>query len=235
MAKRTSSIDPAISRLIERQMRNWELARSQRPSGQKAPPKAVEDFITVSRLAGAGGKAVAALLGQRLGWPVFDKEILNVMAGDDTLRSRIYAAMDERDITWCEETLRTLLQPNIKNDYFHRLTDTILSLARQSNAVFLGRGADLVLPPRVGLRVHLVGPREQRISRYAHDRGVSNEQAITDVARLDAERAAFLQAHFGPRSTDPARYDMVLNLGRITPEHAADLIVSARGTFSAMN
>ncbi|MCP5110323.1 MAG: cytidylate kinase-like family protein, partial [bacterium] len=65
------------SRLVERQMRNWELARAQRVEVPAVPgAKEVEHYVAISRTVGSGGSEVAVLLGERLGWPVFDKEIL---------------------------------------------------------------------------------------------------------------------------------------------------------------
>jgi hypothetical protein len=82
---------PDLGKLVERQMRNWELSRAQRPVPQPAaPPRQVEDFVTISRLVEAGGQEVAHELGQRLGWPVFDREILQAMAHDDAVRARLY-------------------------------------------------------------------------------------------------------------------------------------------------
>jgi len=84
--------------MVEKQMRNWELAKAQRLTVPEPRRAEVEDFIAISRSVGAGGNSVAVVLGEALGWPVFDKEILQTMAGDDAIRREIYASMDERDI-----------------------------------------------------------------------------------------------------------------------------------------
>ncbi len=44
MANFLISRNPAIARLVERQMRNWELAREQRPESDLPPRCRVEDF-----------------------------------------------------------------------------------------------------------------------------------------------------------------------------------------------
>ena len=87
-----------IDRLVERQMRNWELAKSQ-PLTSGHPESEMNDFITVSQAVGSGGGAIAQQLADRLGWPLFDKDLLLAMARDDAVRARIYASMDERDLT----------------------------------------------------------------------------------------------------------------------------------------
>ena len=221
--------DPILSKVAERQIRNWELSRQQRLSVPAPQRKEVEDFIAIARNFGAGAKEVAALLAERLGWPIFDYEILGLMAGDDALRRQIYASMDERDIGWYEETLRSLMQPGfVKNDYFSKLTETVLSIARQGHAIFIGRGAGLILPQGVGFRVGLVAPRDMCVETVAQRTGVSPEQAGAEVDRLEQERAEFARRHFNVDATDPRRNDMTINMQHCTREHAVELILRAR-------
>jgi len=229
MPGKLGATNTVLARLVERQMRNWELARAQRQDVPVEQRAVVGDFVAISREVGAGGRTVATLLGERLAWPVFDKEILNKMAGDDGLRRQIYDSMDERDIGWVEESLRSLMQPEfVRNDYLHRLTQTVLSLARQGGGVFLGRGSDRILPPDRGLRVRLVAPLEVRAQRYAERERRSLGDARDEIARIGKDRMEFVHRHFGIDSTDPTRYDLVINTAKLSPATAVDLIVAAR-------
>jgi cytidylate kinase len=232
MATRLFSGEPGLARLVEKQMRNWELARSQRLTVPAAERKEVEDFVCVSRQVGVDDKSVATRLGKRLQWPVFDREILDTMAGDDDMRRQIYQSMDERDLSWWEETLRSLAQEEfVRNDYFHRLCQTLLSLARQSCCVFLGRGADLILPETSGFRVRLVAPSELRIERYAEQRELTKEVARREVARRERERSRFLRRHFGVEANDPLRTDVVINLARFTIDQAVEVVLQTRRIY----
>ena len=117
---------PALAKLVEKQMRNWELARQQQRTSRQPAQTAVQDFVCVSRQIGTDGRGIAEGLGDRLGWPVFDREILDTMAGDDMMRRQIYESMDQRDLSWWEETLRSLMQSEfVRNDYFKKLSETI--------------------------------------------------------------------------------------------------------------
>ena len=100
MTARRAFDDRATSPLVERQMRNWELARSQRFTEAAKRPAEVQEFICISRMVGVGHRAVTRPLGERLGWPVLDRQLLESMAGDDDLRQRIYHTMDQRDLGW---------------------------------------------------------------------------------------------------------------------------------------
>lgn len=232
MTAKLTSADPALSRLVEKQMRNWELARSQRLSTAPPKRKEVEDFLCISRMVGVDDRVVAGLVGKRLGWPVFDREILEAMAGDDDFRRQIYSSMDQRDLSWWEETLRALMDRDfVRNDYFHRLCETLLSLARQGNSVFIGRAADLILPRGRGFRVRLVAPLAARVARYSELTGLSPKKAEREIARIERERAEFLRRHFGVGADDPLRYDIMVNLERFSHEQAVDLILQAREMF----
>ncbi|MCP4248855.1 MAG: cytidylate kinase-like family protein [bacterium] len=223
--------DSGAAKLVERQMRNWEIARSQRGLPAPEQPREVEDFVALSRAVGAdlaGSGQVAATLGERLGWPVFDKEILHTMADDDRLRTRLYESMDERDLGWFEETVRSLMPGAFKkNDYYPRLTATILSLARQGRAVFVGRAADLILPPTHGLRVRLTAPPATCVANFAQQNELDIDRAEAEVKRIEAERADFIRRHFGIEAAEQSRHDLIVNVDRFTPAQTVTLILEA--------
>ncbi len=224
----TTPTNPAIARLVDRQMRNWELARAQRLSRPEPARSEVEEFVCLSRMVGIGDE-VATGIAERLGWPVFDKQLLDAMAGDDHRRRRIYASMDERDLGWWREALAPLVwRQTTRNDYFHRLCETVLSLARQGSAVFVGRGADRILPADLGLRVRLIAPLELRARWYAEAAGGSLVAARREIARIEGERGRFLRAHFDVDALDPLRHDLTLNLGRLDPRQAIEIVLAAR-------
>lgn len=227
-----TSPDPKVAKLVEKQMRNWELSRAQRLNVPEPDRPEVEDFICISRSVGAGGKEIASMLGDKLRWPVFDKELLDVMAGDNNLRRRIYNSMDERDLGWFEESLRAMQRDFIKNDYFHRLTETVLSLARQGHAVFLGRGTHLMLPDGIGLRVRIVASHRACVEAFAKRTGLPIEDARASVKRLETERSEFIEHHFKVDVDDPARHDIVINRAQFSLDQAVEMILAARKIIS---
>ncbi len=216
------------SELVERQMRNWELARSQRPEPEAERPE-VEDFICVSRMVGISSQKIAARLGEKLGWPIFEREVLETMAGDDFHRKRIYEMMDESDVHWSGQVIHTFYDNRfVVNDYFRRLSETLLLLARRSHAVFVGRGADLILPAEYGFRVRLTAGLDRRVAWLAKERGIDPAAARSEIERVERERGEYCGHHFRLEANDPARYDVTLNLARFTPGQAVAVILAAR-------
>ena len=116
----------------------------------------------------------------------------------------------------------------VRNDYYRRLCQTLLSLASQANSVFLGRGADLILPAERGFRVRLVAPEEDRLRSFAARQGLSHDKAAAEMQRIEKERYRFFHRHFGVDPDDPMRYDITINLARFSLDEAVDLIFRAR-------
>ena len=220
--------DSTVARLVEKQMRNWEIARQQRLELEEGQPRApVAHFVTVSQAVGSTGEQVARQLAERLGWPLFDKEILQHMAGDDQVRTRLYEKMDERDTNWLQHMIRNLLQGEYrKEDYFYRLSEAVLALARQGPAVFLGRGADFVLPQDRGLRVRFLAPDDSRIATFAQREQCDEETARKEIARVEREREDFFRRCLGKLRADPTRFDLMINLGRMSPPEAIEVILT---------
>ncbi len=230
----TISASKSLNALVERQMRNWEIGKEQAPTDAASPP-AVRPFVTISRMVGCGGDEVAASLADKSGWPLFDREVLQYMAGDDDVRRRLYETMDERDTGFIEDTLRTFTSTEMKrNDYFHRLTETILAIARQSNALFLGRGADLILPRKSGLRIRMVGDFAPCAAHYAQVHKLSDQEARSELKKREEQTTHFIEQHFKVGPDKPDRFDMVLNMTNLTVPEATGIIAEAmrlRGYF----
>ncbi|MBK9126714.1 MAG: cytidylate kinase-like family protein [Phycisphaerales bacterium] len=229
MSSGMSSRTPGLAQAVEQQMRNWELARAQRPvPAEDASAPEVADFVTIARTVASGGGEIARALGTRLRWPVFDRELLDVMSSDDRARRAIYERLDERDVSWLEAMLRSVMVTTFqREDYLHKLTRTVLSLARKGPGVFLGRAADLMLPRDRGLRVYVTASEKRRARAFALRTNITEALAAPEVERIDRERADFRRHHFGDTANELTRYDLVIVMDHFDTEHAVELICAA--------
>jgi hypothetical protein len=231
--KRVLTGESGIAHAVEQQMRNWELGREQRPRRATAERPQVEDFVCISRMVGLEVREVVSRLAERLRWPFFDRELLSLMAGDDEIRQRLYQTLDHRDLTWWEAIASPFLVGHyVVDDFFHRLCDTVLTLARQSSAIFVGRGIDLILPADHGLRVWLVASVPTRLESLRRRYQLTAAEARQVLELQEAERREFFRRHFHLEPSDPARFDLTLNLDRLDPDAAADLILATRARLS---
>jgi hypothetical protein len=221
--------EPGRARAVERQMQYWELARAQRLALPVESRPEIEDFVCISRQAGIDGREVASAVAERLGWPLFDREVLDLMAGDDAARRRLYEAVDERDFKWWEAAMSPWVVGHfVQDDYFHRLCDAVLMLARQGRCVFLGRGANRILPAGHGLRVRLLASLESRARALAAAKPLLTlAEARETLVAEDRARAEFFRRRFRSDQDDPSGYDLVLDLERWSEPESTELILEA--------
>jgi hypothetical protein len=228
MSHVTGTPSSGMSRIVERQMRNWEISHEQKPPETKVAPPQVHPFLAVSRAVGLPADDVVHKLQERLHWPIFDKEILHAMAGDDRYRRQRYESLDEHDISWLEDFLVSIgAGPGPRQDYFHRLCGTISGIARKGRAIFCGRGADLILPRSEGLRVRLNSDRAYRVESLARAKGVSKQEAMREIDEIEAERAKFFRSHFHVAWDDPNRFDLIVNLQTFDIAQTVEMIHTA--------
>jgi cytidylate kinase len=220
-----------FDRIIERQMRNWELARSQAAAPQAVTAEGFREFIAISRQKASGGLTLARALGDELGWQVFDTEIIDYMAGNNALQQRIYEMADEQGESYFETLLRgmDLDAHTPRYDYFRKLVRSIRVLARSTHAIFVGRGAHLVLPRRCGLLVRVIAPASRRIAQHAKETGCTLNEAAEVIRRTDQDRDGFIREHFNVNPQSPHLYDLVINFERLSMPAALRIVVAALG------
>src|SRR5436190_24232141 len=95
MTKPTLSLERQVGAL-ERAQRHWQ---AQPRAGQSA----TAFTIALSREAGTPGTSVARALGTRLGWAVYDHELLERIAQETGLRVNLLQSVDERHKGWLTE------------------------------------------------------------------------------------------------------------------------------------
>jgi cytidylate kinase len=219
---------PALAEAVVRADQHWQARHQEADAGsQKAAAPAFT--IALSRQAGTYGAAIARAVADRLGWPVYDSELMQQIANDLGVRQGLVSNMDERHVSWLTEYLEGLSPHQGVSEYafIRRLLETLLSLAARGNCVIVGRGATKVLPAATTLRVRIVAPREHRIEAVQREHGISRDEAARRVEATDRERDEFVREHFGMDATDPGNYDLVLNAARFPVEQSTDLIIEA--------
>src|SRR5262249_33234849 len=219
---------------IEHVSRHWETKRSR--AGEREAGHAPPVTIALARQAGTLGTSVAREVGQRLGWPVYDRELLQLIAREMGLRTSLLESVDERRVHWLQETLEGFsLAPGAgAGAYVHHLIQTILALGAHGECVIVGRGAGFILPAELTLRVRLVASLPDRIAALSERLKVSKEEAARTIDTTDRERARFVRDHFLKEPGDADNYDLVLNFTRFGVSGCADLIVEGVRRFQAL-
>jgi cytidylate kinase len=185
--------------------------------------------IAISREAGARGALIAKALGQRLGWPVYDRELLQTLGSKLGVHTSTLESVDEKHKGWLRECLEAFATEKAisGNTFVRHVIETMLSLAARGECVLVGRGAPFVLPAATTLRVRVVASLPFRIEAIRHEHAFSREQAERWVQQTDRERARFVQEYFNKDAADPRYYDLALNSERLGVDGCVELIIEA--------
>jgi cytidylate kinase len=185
--------------------------------------------IAISRQAGAGGTSIATEIGTRLGWPVYDHALVERIAQEMHLRTKLLESVDERRTSWLVECAEAFSQvPQVSESaYVRHLIQTILSLSVHGSCVIVGRGAAHILPPVTTLRIGLVANREDRVTTLSRELSIPREEANYRLDVIDRERIAFVKDHFQRDPRDPQHFDLVLNSSCFSYAECAEIIVGA--------
>ena len=96
------------------------------------------------------------------------------------------------------------------------------------NAVIIGRGANAILADKPGtFHVGLVAPLEVRVQTLMQRENYTREEAESYGVELEQAHENFFRRFFNFNPYDPTHYQMMLNMGRMTNEEAASVIVHA--------
>ncbi len=185
--------------------------------------------IALSREAGTPVLEVAREVGERLGWPVYDRELPARIAQELHLPVAVVEDIDERRQSWlleCIESFSSRCELS-ESRYFRHLISVIRSLGENGRCLIVGHGAAFILPANSTLRVSLVGDREDRIATLSRSLHVDHATAARRLDEIHHERSRFLSAHFHVDAAQPRNYDLVLNCSQWSPSDCADFILRA--------
>ncbi len=238
--KTGTSSDTSSSRIAEKRVREWTLnleaqqRRFDRASSSEFPVE-IQPYVAISREAGAGGAAIARRVGKLLGWDVLNRELLDQMAEQHNLPREMLGLVDETTSNWIIEVFGKWLNPRLvtQSEYMVHLGQLVLLAAQHESRVFVGRGAQFILPAERGLSVYLLAPMESRIRRICEVHNCSETDARHFIHDTDKGRRDLVKSHFSKEIGDPHLYDLVINRMHTTMDDAAELIAQrCRSRFS---
>jgi hypothetical protein len=211
-------MEPYITtRLSEHQMRLWN---GLHPTKQtKASPYR---FLTISRDEGTLGDEIAKSLAERLGWRIYDKEIVNHIANNNHVREDLVRQLDEKDRGMIHEIILRMLRmpentPFGSLEYHESLLKTLAALAAHGDAILVGRGANFALRYlEQGLHIRVIGSIEARIQRLSRVWQVPAEIARQRIVAMDGDRRAFIRHNFKEDVNDPRYYHFLINTDHIS-------------------
>ncbi len=118
-------------------------------------------------------------------------------------------------------------------DFIEATTTVVKDLHQQGNVVILGRGANVILADTPGvIHVGLLAPLEVRAQTMMEREHLDREEAEEYAEELERARVAFFRKFFKVHPNDPTLYHIMLNMGKVQRQTAAEIIVHAAGDLA---
>ncbi len=218
-----------LSKLIDKVLKRSDLrARVSRLALTESIPFS-KPFITIAREPGSGGAPIGKELAKKLGFEFYDQRIIDQIAKSSKLRREVVQNIDEKGRTAVQDFIQGVLNPNYVSDvtFVRYMTNVIVTLAYNGNAVILGRGANFLTPRSKGLHVRLTAPRSIRTERAVKYEGVSLSKAREILKEVESDRRDFVRQYFSEDIRKAEHYDLTLNTAYFTVEESAEIILKA--------
>ncbi len=178
-------------------------------------------IITISMGTLSGGKALSQCLVRCLGYRFTDREaIIGSASVCGTSEEKLRDAIERPPGFWDHFTEE-------KRHYMTLFQACLAEQARQDGLIYLGNAGHLLLHGVSHvLRVRIIAPLEYRLRVVQQESGISRDKALVYVEKKDHERARWTRFLYGVDWSDPALYDVVLNLQRVTIEESCRIVAT---------
>ncbi len=215
----------SLDALIEQQVLKWTL--TQKPKRVEAPH--VPPVVTISRQFGSRGTRVGELVARQLGFVLWDQDLVHRMADEANVTESTLSWIDESPHSAWRDFVDGILMGDqyTESEYLRRLIQVVRGVADRGSAVVVGRGGQYILGPSRALRIRVVAPFEDRVAGIAGRGGLTLKDARRAVKAIDKERAVFMQHHYDRDVNDLDAYDLLVNVGTLSLEQAAKIVVAA--------
>lgn len=190
-------------------------------------------IICIGRRVGAGGKRVAALLGQQLSIPVYDNELVAEAARESGFSASLFKGSDEKRHF---SLIGSLFGSNrygsftgnsiTESELFKIQGEAIRSLAEKGSCIFVGRASDYILrdlPGRVS--VFLTAPLPFRAEEVAKRENIGAEAAETMIRKREKAREDWYNFYTFGAWGESSQYDLCIDTSKVGAEGAAELIL----------
>jgi len=194
-------------------------------------------IITVARGFGSGGKEVATKLGEQLGIPCYDRQLLTMASEQYGIDESIFVEVDEKlRGKYIANFLRampysTVLEPREKDfvsdvNIFNIQAKLIRDLAKTESCIIIGKCADHILRDFDNvISIYIEAPRAACVASIMEKMFVTEERANQIIHSTDKYRAKYYNYYTcGKVWTNPINYDLVLNSARVGRDKCVKLI-----------
>ncbi|NQW22852.1 MAG: cytidylate kinase-like family protein [SAR202 cluster bacterium] len=118
--------------------------------------------------------------------------------------------------------------------FIEATSKVVKDIHRKGSAVIIGRGANQILADAPNtLHIGLLAPLEVRVQTLMAREHFEREEAEIHVEELERAREDYVYKFWKVHPNEPQHYHMMLNMGKMNPKTAAEVIVHAAGDLTS--
>lgn len=179
-------------------------------------------IITISRGSYSQGKEVAEKVAEKLGY--------NCLSRDVVLETAKQLNIPEVKLIRVLHDAPSILDRLIggKEKYVTEFRSVLINFLKKDDVVYHGLAGQFFLKgiPHV-LKVRILADLDQRVAEEMKRENISEKEAYRIITNDDEERRRWSLHLYGIDTWDPSLYNMVLKIGKLTVDCAADIISNA--------
>ncbi len=185
--------------------------------------------ITIERQYASGGSEIGKLVGEMLGIPCHDHDILDKAAENCNVPKDMVQYAEETSTNILLFGL-SMLKPGrdelpVSEKIFAEETKIITDLVRNEKSVIVGRCAGYILKNLVrSLNVYIYADYEKRFDRAISVYGIPDDEAEDVIKKFDKKRSDFYHANTKRKWSDKGCYHLCLNSGLLGTKACAEII-----------
>jgi len=176
-------------------------------------------IITINRGVQSGGRKLAHLLANKLGYQCLSREVVSTCAKRYNIPEEdLYERLMEAPSRWLGPSKEHFRYPLY-------VQCTLIDVAKQDNVIYHGYAGQLFLRGVTHtLRVRLEAPFRDRVAAEMSEHGKSRDEAEKYIEKADSIRHRWVKLLYDEDWHDPALYDLSINLKTMSIESACDMM-----------
>lgn len=229
----------AMQKYIDGQVRYWKERKDaiEKVDFKDQAERKNRPFITLSREYGVGAfelsEKIVHLINEKFKpvpeWASYDRKLLDKIMDDLGLSKSLAETLTDgarKKMTDFLQTSFSTFPPQVA--VYRRLVEIIRTLAVTGNVVIVGRAGNIITRDMVkGFHVRIVAPLSYRAEKISKRMSVSHKEAEQLIIEKDSKRDGFIKEFVKFDNTDPNNYHIVVNLGHMSVDEAASVIVDS--------
>ena len=188
--------------------------------------------ITINRQYGAGGRALAAILSEKLGIPYYDRDFVKKTVKESGFDKedveREGEEMSRSSAVFDKILSGTVSYSSSHDAIFRAEKKLILELAKES-CIIVGRCANRILD-EAGIEtvsIYLHAPFEDRVRRAIELAEYGDAKPEKYVEVRDRARETFYKQYTGCEINDASYYTFSFDSGKVSLDHCAEIVMDS--------